>query len=166
MPEIAGRGSCPQVGQQVPPMGAQMNGGLMAAIQAEILAQPEADRLDYALDMLRFYVDPLPEFVQGCRSLGLRLAEAEVRILNALDRRRGSTVTRGALLAVSRIDSDDDDLCEDARLTRRIYGIRRCVERHNLPVRLMVHRGLGYQLDAAEGFRFDAPALLGGARHA
>ena len=61
----------------------------MAPIRAEVLAQPEPEQVEYALDLMAYYLAPLPAFYEGCADMGLALANSELRMLHAMDAKRG-----------------------------------------------------------------------------
>lgn len=125
-------------------------------LQAEIMAQPERDRVEYALELLRFYLDPVPEFFQGCARLGLGLSLLDVRLLHALDCRRGKFVSLDALQAAVMVDSPSDDWGAVEAVSRRLNGLRRSFSRCRLAsVKIHGWRSVGYRLDAPSGFRFE-----------
>lgn len=127
----------------------------MAPIRAEVMAQPADERLDYALDLLAFYLDPVPEFYEGCAALGLALANAEIRMLHALDAKRGRYVSLNALVAARCLDRPCDEWSTPDRVVGAIAAIRRRLDKLGLPVVISTWRGVGYRLDAPEGFRFE-----------
>lgn len=130
----------------------------LAHIRADILAQPEAERADYALDLLAYYLAPLPAFFDGCTALGLDLCEADLRVLFALDRRRGRTVSRDALLAARYIDRPADDWGTEDKITRAICNIRPQLAALGLPVEIVWIEERGYRLTAPAGWRFEDAA--------
>lgn len=130
----------------------------MAHIRAEILAQPEAERADYALDLLAFYLDPLPAFFDGCAALGLNLSSADQRVLFALDRRRGHFVTYDSLTAARFIDRPADTWDTQESVVLCVFRIRAALTSCGLPVSVNQRSGLGYCLDAPVGFAFEAAA--------
>lgn len=136
----------------------------LAMIKAEIMAQPEAERLEYAIDVLRYYLDPLPEFVQGCGGLGLGLALRDLRLLHALDRRRGQYVSIDALASAQGYDQPADEIATHDAVFRRVATLRRQIDRARLPVSIDGWREVGYRLDAPAGFRFEAGAAALGVR--
>ncbi len=133
----------------------------MAHIRAEVLAQPEAERVDYALDLLAFYLDPLPAFYEGCAALGLALPGAELRMLHALDAKRGRYVSADALLAARCLGMDSDDWPGPERVVTGVAALRRRLEKLALPVSISTWRGFGYRLEAPDSFRFEAAAPAG-----
>jgi len=124
-------------------------------LRAEVMAQPADDRVDYALSLLSFYLDPLPAFYDGVDRMGLRLAARDVRILYALDRRRGRYLTRDALQAAAMIDVPRAEWGGPETISRRVAEIRRKLNRSRFPVSLRVWSGVGYILDAPADFQFE-----------
>lgn len=131
----------------------------LAHIRAEVMAQPEADRLDYALDILRFHLDPVPAFYEGCHRLGLGLANAEIRMLHALDAKRARFVSLNGLLAARCLDVSSDDWPSPDRVVGGIAAIRKRLEFLGLPVVITTWRGVGYCLEAPAVFQFEFAAL-------
>lgn len=124
------------------------------AIRAEVMAQPEAERLAYALDLIAWYLDPLPEWWQGAAALGLDLAPADLRMLHALDRRRGLYLTHDALLSARAPGEEDPEaLASHHELSRGIGRIRRALE--GQPATITNWPGIGYRLDAPVTWRIE-----------
>ncbi|WP_291732306.1 helix-turn-helix domain-containing protein [Leisingera sp. F5] len=140
----------------------------MAPIRAEVMAQPEGERVEYALDLLSYYLAPLPAFYEGCADMGLTLANAELRMLHAMDAKRGRYVSLDALLSARCLDVTSDDWPSPDRVVSGVAMIRRQLERLRLPVEITTWRGVGYCLEAPNTFRFEdgvvpqvaAPAVL------
>lgn len=130
-----------------------------ATLRAEVMAQPPQERLGYALDLLAFYLDPLPEYYAALADAGLRISAQEARILHALDRRRGQYVTADALLAAAQADRPADEWPEVAAVYPRLATLRAQLAQAGLPVTLRSWPGVGFRLVAPEGFVF-------GRRHA
>ena len=135
--------------------------GAADQLQREVMAQPAADRLGYALDLLRFYLDPVPEFYQGCADLGLDLTVRDVRVLHALDRRRGKYVTADALQAAALSDHRPDDWGSIEAISGRIATIRRAFAASGYPVEIKLWYGVGYSLTAPATFKFERGACDG-----
>lgn len=125
------------------------------SLVAEVMAQPAPARLEYALGLLRFYLDPVPEFLQGCARLGLHLSARDCRILHALDRRRGGYVSAAALQAAAFVDLPCEDWADPRGLYMRISYIRRRLDLAALPVAINTWRGVGFCLDAPADFHFE-----------
>lgn len=130
----------------------------LAHIRAEVLAQPEAERTDYALDLLAFYLDPVPAFFEGCVVLGINLPMAEVRMLYALDRRRGRYVSLEGLMAARNLDRPCDEWASTAKAVEGICSLRARLAKLGLPVEIKTRRSLGYVLEAPAQFRFECSA--------
>lgn len=138
----------------------------LAPIRAEVMAQPDPERLEYALDLLAFYLDPVPAFYEGVAQMGLNLANAEVRMLHALDAKRGRHVSLNALLAARCLDRPCDEWTTPEKAVQRVGVIRRRLEKLDLPVQIITWRGVGYCLEAPEWFQFqDGAEALRRARH-
>lgn len=138
----------------------------MAPIRAEVMAQPDHERVEYALDLLAFYLDPVPVFFEGCQRLGLNLANAEIRMLHALDAKRGRYVSLNALLSARCLDVSSDEWPGPDRVVSGIAAIRKRLALLGLPVEIATWRGVGYCLEAPADFRFEdaaAPAQAGAA---
>lgn len=130
----------------------------LAHIRAEVMAQPEAERADYALDLLAYYLAPQPAFFEGCANIGLHLGLPDLRVLFALDRRRGSFVSMDALVAARYADVPADDWGTHDKVVRAVSRIRPRLAKLGLPVQIETWEGVGYRLTAAEGFRFEDAA--------
>lgn len=130
----------------------------MAQLRAEVMEQPAAERVEYALDLLAYYLDPVDEFYQGCARLGIGLPNAEIRMLHALDARRGRYVSANSLIAARHLDRPCDEWASVERIVSAIARIRKELSRLGLPVEITNWRGIGYCLEAPEAFRFEAPA--------
>ena len=131
----------------------------MAPIRAELMAQPEAERLEYALDLLAFYLDPAPAFLEGVALMGLGLCLGEARMLHALDARRGRYVSNDSLVAARNLDKPADCWPSPAKVVSAMGNIRAALAKKSLPVTITTFAGLGYCLEAPADFRFDAPRL-------
>lgn len=132
-----------------------------AALRAEILAQPAGDRLSYALDLLEFYLDPVPAFYSGLADLGLDLTAQEARILYALDRRRGRLVSADSLLAAAMGSRPIDDWPEARAVIARVANLRAKLAARSLPVTIDAWLDLGYRLTAPQGFAFGVERPFG-----
>lgn len=130
----------------------------LSCLRAELAEVPEAERLDYALDLLAFYLAPEPRFFEGLDALGLRIGLEDARVLFALDRRRGQVVGVQALLAARYIDRPADDWGPDQRVTRAAFNLRRALTAARLPVTIRHVPDRGYCLEAPAGFRFEDAA--------
>lgn len=126
-----------------------------AFLAQEVMAQPEGERLAYALQLISQYIDPLPAFVDGVARMRLDLAVRDIRILHALDKRRGTIVTRTALQAAAMADVPADHWGGPETISRRVAAIRRCLDRSPYPAQIIVWRGLGYSLTAPDQFTFE-----------
>lgn len=126
----------------------------LSQIRAEILAQPEDDRLEYALDLLAFYLDPAPVFLDVCPRHGLRLSISESRALWCLWRARGRIVSPQRILAAVAVDRDSDDWPAPSRARKLVSSVRAAVQSARLPVAIHNYRGAGWCLEAAPGFDF------------
>lgn len=129
-----------------------------AALRAEVMAQPERDRVDYALDLLEFYLDPTPVFFAGLADLGLGLTGQEARILYALDQSRGRFLTVDGLLAAAMGARPVEDWPEARAVYFRVSGLREKLARAGLPVEIVNWPEIGYRLTAPAGFSFAAVA--------
>ena len=127
---------------------------LLSAIRAEVMAQPEAARVDYALDLLRFYLDPVPDFLQGCARLGLCLSARDCRVLHALDCRRGQFVSLDALQAAAMADVAADEWGNPEAIYLRLSHIRRRLAKARIPAAITAWRGVGFRLDAPASWSF------------
>ncbi len=125
-----------------------------AALRAEVMAQPERERIDYALALLEFYLDPVPAFFAGLADLRLGLSGQEARILHLLDRNRGRYVTADAIMAAAMGSRPVDDWPETRAINARLNVLRRKLIRARLPVEVTVWPEIGYRLDAPAEFSF------------
>jgi DNA-binding response OmpR family regulator len=130
----------------------------MDMLRGEVMAQPEADRLSYALDLMGFYLDPVPAFFQGCSNLGLDLSVRDVRTLQALDRRRGRWVSPDALQSAALFDKASDQWGSIETVTQRVSAIRRAFTASAYPVAVELWSGVGYRLTAPDAFTFEGHA--------
>lgn len=131
-------------------------------ITAEVMAQPEAARLGYALDLVRYFLDPVPEYALAARRFRLVGSDRDLRLLHALDRRRASWLTKDGARAALALDLADDPVSDEA-VRQRIALLRRRLARSGLGLAVENVRGLGYRLKAPAGFDL---VQLAGARHA
>ena len=127
----------------------------MAPIRAEVFAQPVEERLDYALDLLAFHLDPVPAFFDGVAAMGLAFTNADTRMLHALDVKRGRYVSMNALSSARCLDRPLDEWTTPDRVVLKIGTVRRRLEKLALPVAITNWRGVGYRLDAPDWFRFE-----------
>lgn len=124
-------------------------------LRAEVMAQPAHERVEYALDLLRFYLDPVPAFYQGCADLGLALANADMRMIHALDRKRGKFVSLNALVSARCLDRPCDEWGTPEKVVAGMGAIRRRLATLRLPVQIETWRGVGYCLEAPAAFTFE-----------
>lgn len=129
-----------------------------APIRAEVMAQPAAERLDYALDLLAYHLDPVPAFYDGCAALGLGLPNADIRMLHALDVKRGRFVTVNALASARFLDRPCDEWPSDDKVVKKVGDLRRRLKKLGLPVRIVTWKEVGYSLEADADFRFETAA--------
>ncbi|NRB05680.1 MAG: hypothetical protein HRU30_20715 [Rhodobacteraceae bacterium] len=127
-------------------------------IRAEIMAQPEAGRLDYALDLLAWYLDPVHPWLQGARDLGVCLDLADLRQLHALDAERGRWVTVSRLLAARCLDRLADDWPAPEKVFAGNARIRAALSNAGIPLVLETWRHVGYRISGPADFRFDMKA--------
>jgi DNA-binding response OmpR family regulator len=127
----------------------------MAPIRAEVMAQAPAERLEYALDLLAFHLDPIPPFYDGVAQMGLAFTNADTRMLHALDVKRGRYVSLNALTSARCLDRPLDEWMTSDKVVLKIGGLRRRLEKLALPVSITTWRGVGYCLDAPAWFRFE-----------
>lgn len=133
-------------------------------IRAEVLALPLSEQLDYALGLLDFYLDPVPAFTQGCGALGLGFSVRDIRMLLALDRRRGQWVSADALQGAAMVDCSSDDWGTLCTVYKRVGSMRRAFDKSKFPVNISQWNGVGYRMCAPSEFCFEA--LAGGSFHA
>ncbi|TCP43952.1 DUF6456 domain-containing protein [Rhodovulum marinum] len=138
----------------LPPRGASraLCGDLPAPsrIRAEIMARPEGERLDYAIELLEYIAGPDEIDATRLAELGLRLSPAQVRLLAALDRRRGRPVSREALGAAgaSRRSLSEDEGPKENVLDVHVSHLRKRIREAGLPIEINAVWGFGYRLDA------------------
>lgn len=130
-------------------------------LRAEVMARPPAERIDYALDLIEFYLDPVPAFFQGVSDMGLGLTLYNVRALHALDRRRGRWVSADAMQAAMMVDCPSDTWGSIESVYRRVADLRRAFEASPYPVEIERWNGVGYRLTAPRDFRFEAQCNAG-----
>lgn len=127
----------------------------LAPLRAEVMAQPPEDRVEYALDLLRHYLDPVPPFFIGVHRIAPGLPPADVRVLRALDARRGFIVSMQSLIAARSLDLAVEDWAPPQKVVSCIAKLRRVFKEQRLPVEIITFTGLGYCLEAPEAFRFE-----------
>lgn len=127
----------------------------MAPIRAEVMARPAHERVEYALDLLAFYLEPVPAFFDGVAQMGLGLPNADTRMLHALDVRRGRYVSLNNLVAARCLDRPFDEWTTPERVVSKLGVLRRRLAKLNLPVLITTWRGVGYSMDAPSWFRFE-----------
>jgi hypothetical protein len=130
----------------------------LAHIRAEVRAQPADQQADYALDLLAFYLDPHPPFFDGAAMLQIKLPLSDLRMVFAMDRRRGRFLSVDALVAARCIDLPVDHWQTHDKITKAISRIRKALAARGLPVTIQHSTGLGYALDAPVSFRFEDAA--------
>jgi hypothetical protein len=128
----------------------------MAHIRDEIMAQPAAEQVEYAMDLIGYYLAPVPAFFEGCAELQLEASPADLRMLFALDRRRGRFVSIDSLLAARCLDRPCDEWGSDDMVIKGICALRKALAALELPVEIRSVDGLGYALTAGAGFTFEA----------
>jgi DNA-binding response OmpR family regulator len=124
----------------------------MAPIRADVMAQPEAIRAEYALDVLAYYLDPRPEFYGRALAAGLKLSARELRAFYCLWVARGRVVSENRVLAAMCLGLHPDDWPVPEQIRKPIAAIRRQIESVGLPLTLRRISGEGYILTAPAGF--------------
>lgn len=119
------------------------------SLRAEIMALPDAERLEHALALLEYHLEPAPAWVDCAMRRQLTLSAAQYRILAALDRARGRTLSYRTLCAAAA--GRGAEAC-DSTAQVHICRIRAQIRRRRLPLDIITERGIGYRLEAAEGF--------------
>lgn len=130
----------------------------MASIRAEVMAQPSPERLEYALELLEWYLNPVPAFYATAADLGLRLCAADLRVLYALDRELGNFVSAERLMAARCFDRTLDEWQTLERIPQTVRRIRQEAERLGLRLEITQQREIGYRMTTPTGL-----AILGGA---
>lgn len=128
---------------------------IIANLRTEVMAVPEGERLGYAIDLLEFFLAPVPEFYSGCYAMGLRFTARDTRLLHALDRQRGRFLSIEGLQAALEVDRRVDDWVEPGAITKRISVMRARFKKSEFPVTITNWSGVGYKLDAPADFRFE-----------
>lgn len=123
--------------------------GGMDAIRAEVMAEPEAERVQYALDLLEWYLNPAPDFYARAADLGLRLGAPDLRVLYALERERGRFVRPDRLIAARCFDRPLDAWQTLERVPQAIRSIKDELARIAAPAQIEALREVGYRLTAA-----------------
>lgn len=140
-------------------------GDLLSGIKAEVLLIDDvAEREAYLFELLRFYLDPVPNFVHGVACLGLALSPGDVRMLHALDRRRGHFLTVESLQAAAMVDRPECDWGRVDAIPARVSHIRRRLSKMRVPAAIEFCAGVGYRLHASADFRFEREAAAVPAR--
>ncbi|MBY6121830.1 hypothetical protein KUV64_22095 [Mameliella alba] len=121
-------------------------------IRAEVMAQPEGERLDYALALLELYLAPAPAFYTAAADLGLDLRASDVRVIYALERELGKCVTAERLIAARCIDRPFDEWETPDRVSRSLTRIKREIARIGLPLQIECLREVGYRMTAPAGW--------------
>lgn len=137
----------------------------MELILAEIMAQPPAERVDYAVDLMAFYLVPNPAFFDGCIAMGIDLSPGDMRVLLALYQRAGHTVAPDALMAARHVDEPADDWPTNDAIVKAISRIKRELDRAAVPLTVENWHDLGYLLRVPPGFSFEAAAPADLFRH-
>lgn len=115
-------------------------------LRAEILQLPEAERLDYALQLIDYYLAPQPEFYTWLDELGLSLGPQQGLILHRLKRAGGQYVSAEALRAAAWSDRRADAWPTNNALRVHIHSLRRALERARLALAIDHAAGRGYRL--------------------
>jgi hypothetical protein len=127
----------------------------LAPLRAEVMAQPPEERIEYALDLLRHYLDPVPPFYIGVHRIAPSLPPADVRVLRALDARRGQIVSMHSLIAARSLDLAVEDWAPPQKVVSCIAKLRRVFKEQRMPIQIITFTGLGYCLEAPDTFRFE-----------
>jgi len=130
----------------------------IAALRSEVMALPAPDRLGYALALVEYYLDPVPDFYEGIAALGLDLCAGDARMLHALDKRRGRHVSLAGLIAARGLRRPSDTWPAPVYAIRRIAILRAALAAAGLPVEIKTWDDVGYSLAAPPGFSFEAAA--------
>ncbi|MEH6834827.1 winged helix-turn-helix domain-containing protein [Falsihalocynthiibacter arcticus] len=127
-------------------------GDAMSLLVDEVMARPAAERLEYALGLLDFYLDPLPAFYDAIFDHGLRLASSDARLLYLLDLRRGRFVSAEDLLAATMVARPGSAWPDPQTIYGRVRNLRASLTRASLPLKITNWPGVGYRMDAPAGF--------------
>jgi DNA-binding response OmpR family regulator len=128
---------------------------MLKRLKDEVMARPEHERLPYAIELLDFYLSPVPAFVQGCGALDAGLTHKDVRLLWALDRQRGMYISKDALISAAHADEPVEDWPSFNAVALRLVRIRRVLKGAGLPVKIVTWAGVGMCLQAPSSFRFE-----------
>lgn len=118
-----------------------------ADLRAEVMAQPPAERLDYALGFLDLVCAPPPAWDQTARDLGVEgLPPSPARILHRLAIAEGRAVSFEALEAAAEFEGLSGGRNALKCAVRRL---RAGISAAGCPVVISTFRGVGYMLEAA-----------------
>lgn len=116
-------------------------------LRAEVMAQPPAERLEYALGFLDLVCAPPPAWDQTARDLGLLgLQPSAARILHRLALSEGRAVSFEALEAAAEFDGLSGGRNALKCAVRRL---RAGLDAAGCPIVISTFRGIGYMLEAA-----------------
>lgn len=132
-----------------------------AQLRAEIMALPEADRLDHALALLDDFIGASLDLADDWRALGVKLTAAEARLVGRLVADRGCCVARSVLQRVLADPADPEAAVADEALRAAVTRLRRKIRRAGLPIEIEAQAGRGYAMRAPESF--EIPGQEGGA---
>lgn len=132
-----------------------------AQLRAEIMALPEADRLDHALALLDDFIGESPDLADDWRALGVNLTAAEARLVGRLVADRGRCVARPVLQRVLADPADPEAAVADEALRAAVTRLRRKIRAAGLPIEIEAQAGRGYAIRAPESF--EIPGQEGGA---
>jgi DNA-binding response OmpR family regulator len=115
-------------------------------LRAEVMAQPAAERLEYALDYLDYLFAPPEACLKTAADLGIKdLPPSALRILHRLALSAGRVVTFEALAAAA-------DRCDRAgdrnTIMVLVSRLRSQIRAAGCPIIIEAHRGFGYRLEA------------------
>lgn len=121
-------------------------------LRAEIMALPEAERLDYALDLLDEFIGEAPDIEAGWRALGVRLTAPELRVAGRMAADRDRLVARAVLQRVLGDPSDPGDFPGAEALRAAMARLRRKLRAAGLPIEIEATPGRGYAMRAPASF--------------
>lgn len=120
-------------------------------LRREVMHLPEAERVDYLLDLIDGLTETTERADQGWMALGIRLTPAELRILAELAAKRGRVVSYAALIwALSSIA--ESGASEIVALRQAVARIRKKIRAAGAPIEITSSQGRGYAINAPRDF--------------
>jgi len=134
-----------------------MSAPTIEALREDVLSQPPATQVEYALGLLEYYLEPISSYRSALLGLGLRLTVPEMRVLHALDKRRGHFLTHSSVASAAHFDRPADEAGDVDQATKIVSSLRCKLRALDLPMMIESRRNIGWRLNCPDWFQIDPP---------